>query len=155
MLWKAMFGAGCFWTAEWAFRQFPGVLDTAVGYSGGDVTSPTHEDVSSRDTGHAQVVMVVYDPQILDYDSVLNIFWSIHDPTQADGQAQNIGPQFRSVIFALSGEQYRKACDSKARLETEGRFTHPITTEIVRATHFWRAEEIHQRYFEKRGTRST
>jgi peptide-methionine (S)-S-oxide reductase len=148
---KATFGAGCFWGVEETFRQIPGVTATAVGYSGGKVANPTYEDVCSDETGHAEVVEVDYDPNVVSYDRLLDVFWSGHNPTQLNRQGPDVGTQYRSVIFFHDAEQERAARASKERLAASGKFARPIVTEISPAQPFWRAEEYHQRYFEKRG----
>jgi peptide-methionine (S)-S-oxide reductase len=148
---KATFGAGCFWGVEEEFRKVPGVLATAVGYSGGTKASPTYEDVCSDATGHAEVVEVEYDPAKVAYDALLEVFWNNHNPTQLNRQGPDVGTQYRSAIFFHSPEQEAAAKASKERLEKSGRFSRPIVTEITPASRFWRAEEYHQRYFEKRG----
>jgi peptide-methionine (S)-S-oxide reductase len=148
---KATFGAGCFWGVEEAFRQVPGVRGTAVGYSGGTLDHPTYEDVCSDRTGHAEVVEVDYDPAKVSYDALLDVFWNNHNPTQRNRQGPDVGTQYRSVIFFHDPEQEKAARASKERLEKSGRFSRPIVTEISPAESFWRAEEYHQRYFEKRG----
>ncbi len=148
---KATFGAGCFWGVEEEFRKVPGVLATAVGYAGGTTQSPTYQDVCSDATGHAEVVEVEYDPAKVSYDDLLEVFWSNHNPTQLNRQGPDVGTQYRSAIFFHSPEQEAAARASKARLEKSGRFSRPIVTEIAPAAPFWRAEEYHQRYFEKRG----
>jgi peptide-methionine (S)-S-oxide reductase len=148
---KATFGAGCFWGVEEEFRKIPGVLQTAVGYSGGKTDNPTYEDVCSDETGHAEVVEVEYDPAKVSYDRLLDVFWSGHNPTQLNRQGPDVGTQYRSAIFFHSPEQEAAAKASKERLEKSGRFARPIVTEITPASRFWRAEEYHQKYFEKRG----
>jgi peptide-methionine (S)-S-oxide reductase len=148
---KATFGAGCFWGVEEEFRKIPGVRDTAVGYSGGTLANPTYEDVCTDGTGHAEVVEVDYDPQRVSYETLLDAFWNGHNPTQLNRQGPDVGTQYRSVIFFHSPEQEATARASKERLEKSGRFPRPIVTQIVPAEPFWRAEEYHQRYFEKRG----
>jgi peptide-methionine (S)-S-oxide reductase len=148
---KATFGAGCFWGVEEEFRKVPGVLDTAVGYAGGKTDSPTYQDVCSDETGHAEVVEVDYDPAKVSYDQLLEIFWSNHNPTTLNRQGPDVGTQYRSAIFFHTPEQEQQAKASKERLEKSGRFHRPIVTEITPASRFWRAEEYHQRYFEKRG----
>lgn len=148
---KATFGAGCFWGVESQFRRLNGVLDTTVGYMGGTVENPTYEDVCTDRTGHAEVVEVVYDPAIVSYDDLLNVFWRIHDPTAVNRQGLDVGTQYRSVIFYHTPEQEKTARLSKERLQNSGTYKRAIVTEIVPATHFWRAEEYHQRYFEKHG----
>lgn len=148
---KATFGAGCFWGVEEDFRKVPGVTATAVGYSGGSLANPTYEDVCSDRTGHAEVVQVDYDPAKTSYDSLLDVFWNGHNPTQLNRQGPDFGTQYRSVIFFHSPEQEAAARASKERLAKSGKFARPIVTEISPAQPFWRAEEYHQRYFEKRG----
>lgn len=151
---KATFGAGCFWGVEAAFRKVDGVVDTAVGYSGGHTPNPTYEDVCSHTTGHAEVVQVTFDPARVSYRDLLEVFWRIHDPTQVNRQGPDIGDQYRSVIFYHSGEQRRIAEESRAALEASGRLSRPVATKIEPAQTFWRAEEYHQRYYEKRGIAS-
>jgi peptide-methionine (S)-S-oxide reductase len=148
---KAMFGAGCFWGVEAEFRKVPGVSATAVGYSGGQLKNPTYQDVCAGNTGHAEVVQVEYDPERVSYDDLLNVFWENHDPTQFNRQGPDYGAQYRSVIFFHSPDQEAAAKTSKARLDAGGKYKKPIVTQIVPASDFWRAEEYHQQYFEKRG----
>jgi peptide-methionine (S)-S-oxide reductase len=148
---KATFGAGCFWGVEEDFRKVPGVTATAVGYSGGTLANPTYEDVCSDRTGHAEVVQVEYDPAKASYDSLLDVFWNGHNPTQLNRQGPDVGTQYRSVIFFHTPEQEAAARASRERLAKSGKFARPIVTEISPAQPFWRAEEYHQRYFEKRG----
>jgi peptide-methionine (S)-S-oxide reductase len=148
---KATFGAGCFWGVEEEFRKVPGVLGTAVGYSGGKMESPTYEDVCTDETGHAEVVEVDYDPAKVSFDTLLDVFWNGHNPTQLNRQGPDVGRQYRSVIFFHTPEQEAAARASKERLAKSGKFARPIVTEISPALPFWRAEEYHQRYFEKRG----
>ena len=146
----ATFGAGCFWGVEEAFRRIPGVLDTAVGYMGGKTENPTYEDVCTGRTGHAEVVQVTYDPDQVSYKELLEIFWNCHDPTQLNAQGPDVGTQYRSVIFTHEGEQARDARHSRRGLEESGRYSRPIVTAIEPAGPFWRAEEYHQRYIQKR-----
>ncbi len=148
---KATFGAGCFWGVEESFRQIPGVTATAVGYSGGRTSNPTYQDVCSDGTGHAEVVEVDYDPKVVSYDQLLDVFWNGHNPTQLNRQGPDVGTQYRSAIFFHDAEQEKAARASKERLAASGKFARPIVTEISPAQPFWRAEEYHQRYFEKRG----
>jgi peptide-methionine (S)-S-oxide reductase len=145
----ATFGAGCFWGVEVAFRNVPGVVDTAVGYEGGTLPNPTYEDVCSKKTGHAEVVQVAFDPDEISYDQLLDVFWDEHDPTQVNRQGPDIGSNYRSAIFFHSPEQQEQALESKARVQA--RFARPIATEITPASDFWRAEEYHQQYLVKRG----
>jgi len=146
---KATFGAGCFWGVEAAFRRIDGVTDATVGYAGGHTENPTYREVCSHTTGHAEVVEVEYDPARVSYHTLLDTFWSMHDPTQLNRQGPDIGDQYRSVIFFHSPEQERAAVESKLQLEESGAFTRPIVTAIETAPTFWRAEEYHQRYLEK------
>jgi len=150
----ATFGAGCFWGIEAAFRTVPGVLDAVVGYSGGHTQNPTYRDVCTDSTGHAEVVQVTFDPEKVSYDQLLDVFWTIHDPTQVNRQGPDYGAQYRTAIFFHSPEQEAKAKKSKAALEASGKFRRPIATEITPAGTFWRGEEYHQRYLEKRGAAS-
>jgi len=148
---RATFAAGCFWGVEEGFRQVPGVVDTAVGFMGGTTESPSYREVCTGRTGHAEVVDVVFDPARVSYEALLDVFWGAHDPTTKDRQGPDVGTQYRSAIFFHSPEQEAAARASKARLEADGRFRRPIVTEIEPAASFWRAEEYHQRYLEKRG----
>jgi peptide-methionine (S)-S-oxide reductase len=148
----ATFGAGCFWGVEVAFRNVPGVVDTAVGYEGGTLPNPTYEDVCSKTTGHAEVVQVEFDPDEVSYDELLDVFWDVHDPTQVNRQGPDVGSNYRSAIFFHSPEQQERALESKARVQA--RFDRPIATEITPASDFWRAEDYHQQYLVKRGVAS-
>ena len=151
---QASFGAGCFWGVEAAFRALPGVSETAVGYQGGTLKNPSYEDVCSDLTGHAEVVHVEYDPAEISYEKLLDLFWEEHDPTTPNRQGPDVGAQYRSVIFYYTPAQKAAAEASKAKLDASGRFTRPVVTQILPAPEFYRAEEYHQRYFEKRGLRS-
>lgn len=151
---KATFGAGCFWGVEAAFREIPGVVEAAVGYLGGILENPTYQDVCTDTTGHAEVVQVTYDPAHVSYDKLLDLFWSIHNPTTMNRQGPDVGSQYRSAIFYHSPEQKAAAEKSKAALEAAKRFARPIVTEITAASTFYRAEEYHQQYLAKRGLRS-
>ena len=148
---KATFGAGCFWGVEVAFRNVPGVQDAAVGYSGGQLENPTYKDVCSGRTGHAEAVEVEYDPSAVSYDDLLKVFWENHDPTQVNRQGPDVGEQYRSVIFFHTPEQKAAALASKDALEKAGGYRKPIATQVVPAAPFYRAEDYHQRYLEKRG----
>ncbi len=150
----ATFGAGCFWGIEAAFRQVPGVTDATVGYSGGHTANPTYQDVCTDETGHAEVVQVTFDPAKVSYEQLLELFWQIHDPTELNRQGPDFGKQYRSAIFFHSPEQEVAARKSKERTQASGRFHRPIVTEITPASTFYRAEEYHQRYLEKRGAAS-
>ena len=148
---RATLGAGCFWGVEAAFRKVRGVKSTAVGYSGGSFQNPTYEDVCTGRTGHAEVVQVEYDPAEVSYEELLDVFWVCHVPTTLNRQGPDVGAQYRSVIFFHTPEQEAAAKASKANLQASGRYTRPIVTEIVPASEFYRAEEYHQQYLEKRG----
>jgi peptide-methionine (S)-S-oxide reductase len=148
---KATFGAGCFWGVEAAFRQLKGVTGTAVGYMGGTLREPTYHDVCTGRTGHAEVVQVDFDPSQVSYHDLLRVFWENHDPTTPNRQGPDVGTQYRSVIFFHTPEQEADARASKDALAKSGRFKRPIVTEIQPAPDFWKAEEYHQQYLEKRG----
>ncbi len=148
---KATFGAGCFWGVEAAYRQIPGVVATAVGYEGGKTTNPTYRDVCSHTTGHAEVVDVEFDPARVSYEALLQVFWENHDPTQLNRQGPDVGDQYRTVIFFHSPEQQVIAEQSKATLAASGMYKKPIVTQIVPAETFYKAEDYHQQYLEKRG----
>ena len=148
---KATFGAGCFWGVEETFRRLKGVLGTAVGYAGGTTENPTYKDVCTDRTGHAEVVEVEYDPATVSYRDLLDVFWANHDPTTANRQGPDVGTQYRSVVFYHSPEQKEEAENSKKNLQKTGKFRRPIVTKIEPAPNFFRAEEYHQRYLEKRG----
>jgi peptide-methionine (S)-S-oxide reductase len=151
----ATFGAGCFWGVESVFEQVDGVVATKVGYTGGFTDAPSYEDVCSHRTGHAEAVEVTFDPARVSYDTLLDIFWMNHDPTQVNRQGPDVGDSYRTVIFYHSPEQEAAAIASKKRLEESGRYRRPIATEIVPAGKFWDAEEYHQKYFSRRGIAST
>jgi peptide-methionine (S)-S-oxide reductase len=148
---KATFAAGCFWGVEAAFRQVKGVKSTAVGYTGGDTKIPTYEEVCTDGTGHAEAVEVEFDPAEASYEQLLAVFWENHDPTQRNRQGPDVGSQYRSAIFHHTPEQQAAAVASKERLQASGQHKRPIATEIVPAAEFYRAEEYHQQYLEKRG----
>ena len=148
---KATFGAGCFWGVEAAFRQIKGVKATAVGYMGGKLNDPTYQDVCTDRTGHAEVVQVEYDPSEVSYEELLRVFWDNHDPTTLNRQGPDTGTQYRSVIFYHTPEQETAAKASQDALTKSGRYKRPIVTEITAAPEFWKAEDYHQQYLEKRG----
>ncbi len=148
---KAVFGAGCFWGVEARFGELSGVLDTAVGYEGGDLEHPTYKEVCTDRTGHAEVVEVTFDPSRLSYESLLDTFFALHDPTQVNRQGPDFGSQYRSVIFATTEDQLRQARARVAELNASGAFRKPVATQVLPSTTFWKAEEYHQRYLEKRG----
>ena len=148
---KATFAAGCFWHVEALFRQIKGVKDAAVGYTGGTLDEPTYQQVCTDKTGHAEAVQVEYDPQQVTYEQLLYVFWNNHNPTTLNRQGPDIGTQYRSAIFFHNDEQKNIATQSKNKLEHSGQFKDPIVTEIVAAPIFYKAEDYHQRYFEKQG----
>lgn len=148
---KATFAAGCFWGVEQTFREVPGVIDAASGYTGGDKDNPTYQEVCTDKTGHAEAVEVIFDPKKVSYDTLLHVFWENHNPTQLNRQGPDFGSQYRSAIFYHSQSQKEQAEASKAALEVSGKFHNPIVTLIEPAVMFYRAEEYHQRYLEKRG----
>jgi peptide-methionine (S)-S-oxide reductase len=148
---RATFAAGCFWGVESAFRELPGVLATAVGYTGGHTENPTYKEVCSDRTGHAEAVTVEFDPAKISYEQLLEVFWDTHDPTQLNRQGPDHGSQYRSTIFTHGPEQEKAARESKERLSKSGK---SIVTEIVPAPEFYMAEDYHQQYFEKRGVAS-
>lgn len=144
---KATFAAGCFWGIEAAFKQIKGVLSTTVGYTGGSLDKPTYKDVCSGKTGHAEAVLVEFDPKKVTYDQILKIFWKIHDPTQINRQGPDVGSQYRSTIFYHDQKQKKAALSSLAK--EQKRHAKPIATKIVKATKFWPAEDYHQDYYGK------
>ena len=150
---KATFGAGCFWGVESAFREVEGVVDAAAGYEGGHTVNPTYKDVCTNATGHAEVIEVDFDPSKVSYDTLLQVFWTSHDPTQVNRQGPDFGTQYRTVIFYHTPEQQQAATRSKEALEKSGHFSRPIATQIVPAQPFYRAEDYHQQYLAKRGLR--
>ena len=145
----ATFGAGCFWGVEVAFRQLPGVSDAAVGYCGGNLENPTYQDVCTGTTGHAEVVEVEFEPDQVSFETLLDLFWQCHDPTTLNRQGPDVGTQYRSAIFFHSPEQQQVAEVSRAAAQE--RIPRSIATEITGASTFFRAEEYHQQYLEKRG----
>ena len=151
MIEKAIFGAGCFWGVEAAFRAVEGVREAICGYSGGRAKNPTYYDVCTGQTGHAEVVQVEYDPFRVSYDALLDVFWNCHNPTTLNRQGPDIGTQYRSAIFFYTPEQEAVARASREKQEQLGRWRGPVVTEILAASDFYPAEEYHQRYFEKRG----
>ncbi len=146
---KATFGAGCFWGVESFFRQVPGVTDAVCGYAGGCMKNPTYKDVCSDQTGHAEVVEVTYDPAKVSYEKLVDVFFQNHDPTTPNRQGPDVGTQYRSVIFTHTDDQVTIAREKKKAWAEK--FKSPIVTTIEPAPAFWRAEEYHQRYFEKNG----
>jgi peptide-methionine (S)-S-oxide reductase len=150
----ATFSAGCFWGAEETFAGLKGVKSAIVGYAGGSFENPTYENVSSGKTGHAESIEVKFNPKIIPYRKLLDVFWENHDPTTPNRQGLDVGTQYRSMIFCYSAKQKEEAEKSKKELKESGKFKNPIVTEIVPAGKFWKAEEYHQGYLKKRGMRS-
>ena len=148
---KATFGAGCFWGVEAAFRRLNGVNEAFSGYAGGDKNNPTYEEVCTGRTGHAEVVEVDYDPDKITYVELLDTFWAVHDPTTLNRQGPDVGTQYRSAIYFHTSEQQEAARDSLLSQSESGKYRNPIVTEITQASTFYKAEEYHQRYFEKHG----
>ncbi len=148
---KATFGAGCFWGVEETFRKLNGVKNTAVGYTGGNKENPTYEEVCTDKTGHAEVVDIEFDPTQVSYEELLHVFFENHNPTTLNRQGPDVGTQYRSAVFFHSPEQQTQAEKVKAELNQSGKFSKPIVTEITPAKPFFRAEEYHQRYLQKRG----
>jgi peptide-methionine (S)-S-oxide reductase len=149
MMKKATFGAGCFWGVETRFGKVKGVVETVVGYTGGTTDNPTYKDVCTNKTGHAEVVQVTYDPSIVSYEELLEIFWNLHNPTTLNRQGWDIGTQYRSAVFYHDEDQRLAAIALKDKLDQSGKFHNPIVTEIVPISKFTRAEEYHQKYHEK------
>ncbi|MFM2357610.1 MAG: Peptide methionine sulfoxide reductase MsrA [Candidatus Parcubacteria bacterium] len=147
----AIFAAGCFWGVESAFRKIPGVIDVVSGYTGGRVKNPTYEQVCSGTTGHIEAVQVSFDPDIVSYTELVMAFWNMHNPTEWNRQGPDVGEQYRSAIFFTNPSQEKQATISKELLGKSGKFEKPIVTEVRPAETFWKAEEYHQRYFEKKG----
>lgn len=148
---KATFAAGCFWGVEDTFMKAPGVLETAVGYTGGHVKEVSYEEVCGGKTGHAEAVELKFDPAKVSYEELLEKFWGMHDPTTMNRQGPDVGEQYRSAVFFHSPEQESAAHAKMEELELSGKFEAPIVIEIVEAGDFYRAEEYHQKYFEKNG----
>ncbi len=148
---RATFGAGCFWGVEARFSELTGVAETAVGYEGGALEHPTYKEVCTDRTGHAEVVEVTFDNTRISFEQLLDTFFSLHDPTQLNRQGPDWGTQYRSVVFTHSEEQARLAKAKIAELNASGTFRGRVVTEVTPSTSFWKAEEYHQRYLEKRG----
>jgi len=146
---KATFAAGCFWGVENKFSKLNGVIFTQVGYTGGHKENPTYEEVCADMTSHAEAVEITYNPEIISYKELLDVFWNIHNPTTPNRQGFDVGSQYRSAIFYHNEEQHKIALESKQELENLGRFDKPIVTHIVPAAKFWSAEDYHQKYHEK------
>jgi peptide-methionine (S)-S-oxide reductase len=147
----ATFGAGCFWCVEAVFLELKGVAHVASGYMGGQRGNPTYEQVCSGATGHAEVIQLVYDPQVISYPELLEVFWSVHDPTTPNRQGADVGTQYRSVVFYHSDTQKELALEYKKKLDESGAFPAPIVTEISAATVFYKAEAYHQNYYNTNG----
>ena len=148
---KAIFAAGCFWGVETAFRKLDGVTDVKVGYTGGHIENPTYEDVCAGNTGHAEAVEIVFDPEVISYLELLDTFWKTHNPTTLNIQGPDVGEQYRSAIFYLDDEQKKLAEESKKNSSESKKFEKEIVTEITKAGTFYLAEEYHQQYFSKKG----
>ena len=149
---KAIFGAGCFWHIQDRFKKVKGVSSTSVGYSGGKKDSPTYEQVCTGDTGHAEEVEVDFDPSVVTYSELLDVFWSCHDPTTKDRQGPDIGHQYRSVIYYLDDRQKKLAEESMNDISKSGRFRDSVVTEIHPIKEYYKAEDYHQDYFDKKGS---
>jgi methionine-S-sulfoxide reductase len=145
----ATFAAGCFWGVEHKFGQLKGVLSTTVGYTGGEVKNPTYRQVCSAETGHAEAVHIIYDPTEITYEELVSYFFRIHDPTQLNRQGLDVGSQYRSAIFYHDEMQKKAALKVIEDLNTTGRFKKPITTQLVSYSEFYKAEDYHQKYYEK------
>jgi len=148
---KATFAAGCFWHVEDLFRKTKGVKSTQVGYIGGKLANPTYEEVCTDKTGHAEAVEIEYDPKEISYEELLDLFWHNHNPTSLNRQGPDVGIQYRSSIFFHDETQKQTALKSKEKLESSGKFSKKIVTEIVPSLEFYKAEEYHQKYFQKHG----
>lgn len=148
---QATFAAGCFWGVEAAFRQLEGVSATSVGYTGGTPPDPTYEQVCTGSTGHAEAVRVEFDPAIVGYDRLLDLFWNCHDPTTLNRQGPDVGTQYRSAIFFHNADQEQQASASLAALAESGKYKNQIVTQVTAAEEFHPAEDYHQQYLEKRG----
>ena len=146
---RATFGGGCFWCLEPIFRDLRGVKDVAVGYAGGHVPNPTYEQVSGHGTGHAEVVQVEFDPDVIAYEALLDVFFAVHDPTTLNRQGADVGPQYRSIVLTHDDAQAAAAEEAVAALDGSDQFADPVVTEVVPLEAFYRAEESHQEYWEK------
>jgi peptide-methionine (S)-S-oxide reductase len=144
---KATFGAGCFWCVEAVFQELNGVLKVESGYTGGQIKNPTYREVCSGRTGHAEVIQITYDPAVISFDELLEVFWKTHDPTTLNRQGADQGTQYRSAVFYHNDEQKKKAEEYKKALDSSGAYTNPVVTEISPATEFYAAENYHQNYF--------
>lgn len=151
MLSKAIFAAGSFWEVQTAFEKLPGIIATVIGYIGGDIENPSYLEVSTGNTGHAQAVEIVFDPEQITYNELLDTFFSIHNPTTPNRQGEDYGSQYRSAVFYISEEQKQQALTKIMLLNTSQRYRQPIVTEVIKAGRFWTAEEHHQKYLQKPG----
>lgn len=147
----ATFGTGCFWCTEAVFQELRGVLKVKSGYSGGAVKDPSYEEVCTGATGHAECLQIIYDPKVISFDELLEVFWEAHDPTTLNRQGNDVGTQYRSVIFYHNAEQKRKAEEYKIKLDKSGAYNSPIVTEITPFSNFYVAEDYHQDYFRLHG----
>jgi len=145
----AMFGSGCFWCSEAVFQRVPGVVSVKSGYSGGATKNPTYKQVCAGDTGHAEVVQVTYDPELVSFETLLETFWISHDPTTLNRQGADVGTQYRSVIFYYNDVQKLAAEKSKHMLDKSGKYKSPVVTQIVPASEFYPAEDYHADYYNK------
>jgi len=148
---KALFGAGCFWGVEDFFRQVPGVSAAVSGYAGGTTQAPTYKEICRGDTNHAEVVEVTFDPARVSYETLVDLFFKMHNPTTRNRQGPDVGTQYRSVIFTHGPEQARVAAEVRDRVAASGKWKTPVVTQIEHAPTFWPAEDYHQRYFQKHG----
>lgn len=149
---RATFAAGCFWDAEAAVRRLDGIVATAVGYTGGQLADPSYDLVSTGRTGHAEAVDIIFDPAVVTYDQLLDLFWAMHDPTNQEQQGDYSGPQYRSAIYYHDPGQKEAALASRDRVQRSGTYgERPVVTEIVPAARFWPAEDCHQQFYEKCG----
>jgi len=145
---KATFANGCFWCTEAVFKRVKGVESVVVGYAGGTMENPTYYDVATKDTGHVESLQLEFDPKVISYDKLLDIFWATHDPTTPNQSGYDIGPEYRSIIFSHSDEQKKLAEEAKERLEKSGKYKNPVVTEIVPFTNFYKAEAEQQNFYE-------
>ncbi len=148
---KITLGNGCFWCTEAVFQQVKGVIDVVSGYSGGHVPNPTYEQVCEKNTGHAEVLQVTFDPAVISVDELLEIFWQTHDPTTLNRQGNDVGPQYRSVVFYHNEKQKERAAFYKKKLDESGAYDNPIVTTIEPYTNFYKAEDYHQNYYKRNG----
>jgi peptide-methionine (S)-S-oxide reductase len=148
----ATFGTGCFWCTEAVFQELKGVYKVTSGYSGGTVKNPSYEDVCTGTTGHAECLQIVYDPKVISFDELLEVFWEAHDPTTLNRQGNDVGTQYRSVIFYHDDQQKKKAEEYKSKLDKSGAYNNPIVTEITPFSHFYAAENYHQDYYRLHGS---